>query len=129
MISHIRLTNNVDLDFSYNDCFSKMNCIFIDSHNENMRIFNNKFNSSVGITFTVNNINGIIFSNIFNCSKNIQYEADITSDSIKFDNGTMGNYWNDYQGEDINNDGIGDTPYQILAGLNDNFPVVDIRII
>ena len=28
-----------------------------------------------------------------------------------WDNGTIGNYWGDYNGTDNNNDGIGDTPY------------------
>ena len=30
-----------------------------------------------------------------------------------WDNGTIGNYWENYQGIDNNGDGIGDTPYQL----------------
>ncbi|MFX1366127.1 MAG: nitrous oxide reductase family maturation protein NosD [Promethearchaeota archaeon] len=30
-----------------------------------------------------------------------------------WDNGAIGNYWHDYPGTDINDDGIGDTPYNI----------------
>ncbi|KKN35508.1 hypothetical protein LCGC14_0782950 [marine sediment metagenome] len=44
-----------------------------------------------------------------------------------WDNGVIGNYWDDYSGEDLNNDGIGDTPYIIYgsSGSMDNFPLWD----
>jgi len=35
----------------------------------------------------------------------------------------LGNYWDDYTGSDIDNDGIGDTPYSISVD-NDNYPLV-----
>jgi nitrous oxidase accessory protein NosD len=41
-----------------------------------------------------------------------------------WDNGTAGNYWNDYTGTDNNNDGIGDTPYQVTSDDNDNYPLI-----
>ena len=44
-----------------------------------------------------------------------------------WDNGMIGNYWEDYLGVDANDDGIGDTPYDIPGGegVQDNFPIWD----
>jgi nitrous oxidase accessory protein NosD len=41
-----------------------------------------------------------------------------------FDNGEEGNYWSDYNGEDTNSDGIGDTPYVIDASRQDYYPLM-----
>jgi len=46
-----------------------------------------------------------------------------------WDNGypSGGNYWNDYTGEDLNNDGIGDSPY-MLVNNQDNYPLMQSPI-
>ncbi len=42
------------------------------------------------------------------------------ADGNFWDNGTIGNYWGNYNGSDNNGDGIGDTPYTIVAYKWDN---------
>jgi hypothetical protein len=42
-----------------------------------------------------------------------------------WDNGSVGNYWNDYNGIDIDHNGIGDTPYNLSGGSNqDRYPLM-----
>ncbi|GAG66746.1 unnamed protein product, partial [marine sediment metagenome] len=50
-----------------------------------------------------------------------------------WDNGSIGNYWGNYTGVDLNDDGIGDTPYVVSVwmpapgqtGSIDNYPIWD----
>ncbi|MDH5734098.1 MAG: right-handed parallel beta-helix repeat-containing protein, partial [Candidatus Bathyarchaeota archaeon] len=41
-----------------------------------------------------------------------------------WDNDLEGNYWNDYEGKDLDNDGIGDTPHFIDVNNKDNYPLM-----
>jgi nitrous oxidase accessory protein len=43
----------------------------------------------------------------------------------KYDNGSEGNYWNDYMGTDSDGDGIGDTPYIVDENRTDNYPLME----
>jgi len=46
----------------------------------------------------------------------------VTSNSANiWSSGMRGNYWADYNGTDVNHDGIGDTPYVIDANNSDNY--------
>ena len=48
----------------------------------------------------------------------------LTSTKNFWDNGVEGNYYNDYNGSDVNQDGIGDVPYIINDNNTDNYPLV-----
>jgi len=43
---------------------------------------------------------------------------------MDWDNGTQGNYWDDYGELDTDGDGIGETPYDIDANNTDRYPLV-----
>jgi parallel beta-helix repeat protein len=45
-----------------------------------------------------------------------------------WDNGSQGNYWNNYAGGDENGDGIGDIPYVIDANNQDRYPLKNLWI-
>lgn len=82
-----------------------------------------------------NNNYGVYIENP-NDINNIFYKNSFISNRIHaFDNGTanfwnsglIGNYWDNYTGMDLNNDHIGDTPFNIsgTANAKDNLPIVD----
>ncbi len=77
-------------------------------------------NSKVRLDSSSNN--NKIFLNHF---VNNEIGAEDNGINNTWDNGIIGNYWDDYDGVDANDDGIGDTPYIIsgTAGSHDNFPI------
>ncbi len=78
------------------------------------------FNNGVGIVllFTTDNR---IFHNEFNSNaKSVN-----STDSIdSWDNNGEGNYWSDYDGKDLDRNGIGDKPYIIDKNNRDNYPLM-----
>ncbi len=80
-----------------------------------------------GEGYAVNN--NLFFENIFmNNSKNFATNWNITGSNL-FDNGTVGNYWDDYltkypSATEVDHSGIGDTPYQVYPNCNDNYPLL-----
>ena len=83
-----------------------------------------------------NNIYGAFIYGGIRSTQNLFFENHFLRNNIhaydgginnSWDNGIIGNYWDDYDGVDANDDGIGDTPYYIEgdAGSQDNLPIWD----
>ncbi|MEM4847839.1 MAG: NosD domain-containing protein [Thermosphaera sp.] len=90
---------------------------------------------SNGVTVTGNTIanngrNGIYFYNssgnrvfLNNFIGNRMQVFSVESVNV-WDDGSRGNFWSDYAGRDLNNDGIGDTPYTIDERNVDLYPLI-----
>jgi hypothetical protein len=71
--------------------------------------------------------NNSIFHNNFDGSRGVEVSVDENSEHNVWDDGypSGGNYWSDYNGTDVNGDGIGDAPYIIDASNQDNYPLMN----
>ncbi len=101
------------------------NGIMITSSNNKISGNTISFNDVKGIALGPDSNNNIIFRNTF--EGNLVDNAYDDGTNNQWDNGTIGNYWDNYTGKDADDDGIGDTPYVIpgSAGSQDNFPIWD----
>jgi parallel beta-helix repeat protein len=103
--------NNISMDISTisKDCIVSCNLIS---------------NNDYGINISVDSIRNTLYHNNFinNTLNACDEGANYWNDSYP----AGGNYWDDYTGEDNNGDGIGDTPYPIPGGYNqDNYPLIE----
>lgn len=77
-------------------------------------IFSNSTNNFFYQNTLINNTQSAYFS---------QYETDYYSYN-SWDFKKIGNYYSDYNGTDVDGDGIGDTPYLISPNNQDNYPLM-----
>ncbi len=96
---------------------------FEGSCNKNVIIENNISTNNLGIKFDYNSNNNILYHNNFINNNQTAYDrySNIWDDGYP----SGGNYWDDYTGNDSDGDGIGDTPYPIPGGDNeDRYPLI-----
>jgi parallel beta-helix repeat protein len=75
---------------------------------------------------TINN-NVFYHNNFKNNLKNYASTSIPLYGTNYFDKGKEGNYYSDYEGEDLNADGIGDNPYTVVTesvDITDNYPLI-----
>lgn len=103
--------------------------ILLDQSSNNT-IFGNNIadNSARGVTLWNSSYNRIFHNNFVNNSIP-GYQALASGIGNTWDNGypSGGNFWSDYTGEDLDGDGIGDTPHQIYSApviAQDRYPLM-----
>lgn len=93
---------------------------------ENITIKDNTITKNgKGINLTLTNSavhNNTIFHNNF-LNHSIQQTSSLFENI--WDNRCEGNYWSDYNGSDVDGDGIGDTPYVIDVNNTDHYPLMN----
>ncbi len=96
---------------------------FIDA--KNIQVAGNWFNDSKNHDINVENCwEGLVYMNAF-CSSDIDV-GHASTNLFDWANQSMGNYWIDYYGEDEDQNGIGDTPYKVSYGYQDNYPLMSV---
>jgi len=93
--------------------------------------YNCNNNTIVGNTVTSSSVGGIVMGGAHN---NTIYHNNVLQNAVQawsygdssnfWDDGTEGNFWKDYAEPDLNEDGIGDTPYKIDENNRDNHPLM-----
>ncbi|UCC58713.1 MAG: hypothetical protein JSW14_02000 [Candidatus Bathyarchaeum sp.] len=76
------------------------------------------------------NVHNIFYHNSFVNNTRHVYDCECTNPIWiqhlnVWDNGTSGNYWSDYDGIDVDKDGIGDTPYSVTEDDVDTCPLME----
>ncbi|MEF8879518.1 MAG: NosD domain-containing protein [Candidatus Thermoplasmatota archaeon] len=87
-------------------------------------IYKNIFreNSEIGMYFCCGSSDNTVFLNVFE-QNNQQGEGYLGNN--QWDNGSIGNYWSDYNGTDEDKDGVGDTAYIVEEEAKDNYPLME----
>jgi len=130
-LNHNTITNNaygIDIENCRGNLVTenKINLSSIEGifayYSDDGRILRNTVqNNSLGIHLDTSNGNDIYQNNFIDNSD----QAYVENSDNNWDNGSKGNYWSDYNGTDLNQNGIGDTPYIINADNIDRYPLMN----
>jgi parallel beta-helix repeat protein len=98
--------------------------IYLDSGCDSNIVHNNDlYANNYGIGIDISSSDNRLFLNRLS---NINDNAVDNNGSNYWDNGSIGNFWSNYVGEDNDLNGIGDTPHEVRSGsgIYDMFPII-----
>ena len=112
--------NNNIFDNTISDNFYGMRI----KSSENNKVFSNLVvKNEKGMWFCCGAGDNMIYYNTFKQNSEWNARDDVIN---QWDNGSFGNYWDDYTGVDNDSDGIGDNPYNISGGnIQDRYPLMN----
>ena len=130
------ITNNSDTGIYFGGHSNRVKSNVIAGNNRGVLL------DTVNITFIANNITsnnvGVVLRHGIDTGKNLFYLNNFVNNSNPvgfasiirrkiggiWDNGLVGNYWSNYNGSDVDGNGIGDSPYVIDANNTDTYPLM-----
>jgi parallel beta-helix repeat protein len=120
-----------DWNFDYNEIINNtienntLNGIQIEDDCNDNNITGNTFkDNTIGVSIETGS-NNIVYKNFFN--GNLVNNSMDNGTGNQWDYGGTGNVWSDYSSVDLNDDGRGDTPYNVsgTANAKDNYPIFE----
>jgi nitrous oxidase accessory protein len=114
----IRLSSSNNNNICNNIIQSNGDGVYTSTSNSNNIYENVILNNGIGISLSAGSNNNFVYKNDF--QDNTAWNA-VDTGSNEWSKNNEGNYWDDYTGQDANEDGIGDTPYDINGGSNQDF--------
>jgi len=133
IIENVTISGNdegMDIRLSHNNTIRKnrllsinWRAIYLESSHNNTFYENTILNSTYGLSLKRSNGNIFYHNNFIDNFKQGYTE---TSQGIWHNELHEGNYWSDYNGTDVDQDGIGETSYTIYANNIDIYPLMNI---
>ncbi|MCK5408780.1 MAG: right-handed parallel beta-helix repeat-containing protein, partial [Candidatus Heimdallarchaeota archaeon] len=116
-VGHNTISNNKISSNSYG--------VYLDNTDDNI-ISNNEIssNSLYGIYIVLGSNESLVYSNFFVLNGEHAVDYGYPSSNNVWSSLLIGNYWDNYTGSDVNNDGIGDDPHDFGTGI-DYLPIWD----
>lgn len=126
---NIVIENGIGISLAIDSNDNAVSCNTIEDNDEGIHLFSssnniyeNTMTSNLYGIFSLHSGGNVIYRNNF--MSNVIKQASLNESYVDvWDNGCEGNYWSDYNGQDLNGDGVGDTllPHQGL----DQYPLME----